>query len=107
VGWGRRWLTASVELDGDRYQSAIGVWPGTGTGSGGSSSPCGEASRALASSDKASGLSRSMPRPNRRDDDSMGVSSTGGKVTQLPCGAVTADTGVDSDESEAALGGCR
>jgi hypothetical protein len=100
VGCGRRWLTARLELEGARYQSAIGVWPGIGKGGSGS-----DISGSCFSSGDSSGLSTSMPRASRRGDESMGVSRTGRKFALLPCGAVTADTGVDSDESDAAFDG--
>jgi len=107
VGCGRRWLTARLELDGARYQSAIGVWPGTGKGDSGSTGSASAAGPRFCSSGDSSGLS-SIPRASRREDDSMGVSRTGGRYKLLlPSGAVTAVTGVDSDVSDAAFDGCR
>jgi hypothetical protein len=103
------------ELDGVRKKSAIGVFPGLvdievllGITSFVRELSCAwsgdEAEFAIVANFFSTSFSSSIPKPNMIDDESIGVSSTGGKFVVLDC-AVNADVGVDSDDSEAGLGG--
>lgn len=102
MGVGPRVTSDSAEAD------AAGNWADTGgTGSGREPTPAFAVFSCLSGVAGVSTTPMPSPTPSRREELSMGVSSLGGSVKVLDCGAVTADKGVETEESLAEGGACR